>query len=367
MGDASLENVRFESSATFRGTIFDGGTSGETSAANFDESEFHFDATFEECEFRTASFIETEFRSDAGFKDARFVQKMSFQAAPKDEYALVDMTRAELNVGYIKQPNSGATFYDLTETTVRDITLEANRSDFELLDYFLFVETDFEGFDFSAHMRQLSRNNWNIHSFRYDEVAGDSDRNADQQTSLSMAELERTYLMAKNSADELGHRKAVAEFYIKEFTYRRKKNKRTLLHAGGETGAKKRLIAGGKWFGNLLLYETCGYGERIWRILYVSALVIVTWAILYLTVTEGTRGPGDVTTTGFDSVAQIFSSEGITTIGHALYFSLVTFTTLGYGDVQPIGPIARLLASFESFLGALLLALVVFVIGRRMA
>jgi voltage-gated potassium channel Kch len=66
-------------------------------------------------------------------------------------------------------------------------------------------------------------------------------------------------------------------------------------------------------------------------------------------------------------MSELFTPEGITSIGHTLYFSLVTFTTLGYGDVQPIGTTARLLASIESFLGALLLALVVFVIGRRMA
>jgi voltage-gated potassium channel Kch len=171
--------------------------------------------------------------------------------------------------------------------------------------------------------------------------------------------------MAKNSASESGHRKAASEFYIKEFIYRRKKNME--LFRDSTQDIKTRLEAGGKWFANWLLYETCGYGERLWRIVYISALVVVTWAMMYATITDGTQGPGDLRTSGFDSFSQIFSPEGAEIFGRTLYFSLVTFTTLGYGDVQPVGPVARTLASLESFIGALLVALVVFVIGRRMA
>ena len=50
---------------------------------------------------------------------------------------------------------------------------------------------------------------------------------------------------------------------------------------------------------------------------------------------------------------------------HSLYFSVVTFATLGYGDVQPIGNLVRALAGIESLLGSLLMALLVFVLTRR--
>jgi voltage-gated potassium channel Kch len=53
--------------------------------------------------------------------------------------------------------------------------------------------------------------------------------------------------------------------------------------------------------------------------------------------------------------------------GLNLYFSVVTFTTLGYGDIRPIGTTARFLAGLESFVGALMVALVVFVLGRRVS
>jgi hypothetical protein len=49
----------------------------------------------------------------------------------------------------------------------------------------------------------------------------------------------------------------------------------------------------------------------------------------------------------------------------SLYFSGMTFSTLGYGDLQPATWTVRLFATVESFIGALLTALLVFVLGRR--
>jgi len=48
-----------------------------------------------------------------------------------------------------------------------------------------------------------------------------------------------------------------------------------------------------------------------------------------------------------------------------LYFSVATFTTLGYGDMSPVG-ISRLIAASEAFLGAFILALFVVVFVKKM-
>jgi hypothetical protein len=45
--------------------------------------------------------------------------------------------------------------------------------------------------------------------------------------------------------------------------------------------------------------------------------------------------------------------------GNALYFSLCTLTTLGYGDIVPVSPVARMLAALESVIGQLYLAVLV--------
>ncbi|MSR60218.1 MAG: potassium channel protein [Planctomycetaceae bacterium] len=50
------------------------------------------------------------------------------------------------------------------------------------------------------------------------------------------------------------------------------------------------------------------------------------------------------------------------------YFSFTTLTTLGYGDIEPISPIARALACFEAILGQFYLAvLVAGLVGLRFA
>jgi len=51
--------------------------------------------------------------------------------------------------------------------------------------------------------------------------------------------------------------------------------------------------------------------------------------------------------------------------GRALYFSIITFTTLGYGDIQPTPGWGSALTATEAILGGIMMALTVLVIGRK--
>ena len=42
--------------------------------------------------------------------------------------------------------------------------------------------------------------------------------------------------------------------------------------------------------------------------------------------------------------------------GSLLYFSLVTLSTLGYGDISPVTPTTRILSALEAVTGTLYLA-----------
>lgn len=53
-------------------------------------------------------------------------------------------------------------------------------------------------------------------------------------------------------------------------------------------------------------------------------------------------------------------------LSNSVYISLVTFTTLGFGDYRPIGS-AKVFLAIEALLGATLIALFVNAFGRRMA
>ena len=53
------------------------------------------------------------------------------------------------------------------------------------------------------------------------------------------------------------------------------------------------------------------------------------------------------------------SMTPVNTAGQTLYFSVVTITTLGYGDMCPDKPLGLFLTSVEPIMGIVLLVLVV--------
>ena len=108
------------------------------------------------------------------------------------------------------------------------------------------------------------------------------------------------------------------------------------------------------------------YGTSPTRVVTSSTVLMVFCAILYpltggLRTASGTyaleQPVQDIATATPGQLAQIFYN--------GLYFSVVTFATLGYGDMQPIEPVARAIAGVESLLGSVLMALLVFVLTRR--
>jgi hypothetical protein len=42
-----------------------------------------------------------------------------------------------------------------------------------------------------------------------------------------------------------------------------------------------------------------------------------------------------------------------------VYYSIVTITSLGYGDILPISPLARMVAGFEAIVGVLYIAIMI--------
>jgi voltage-gated potassium channel Kch len=54
-----------------------------------------------------------------------------------------------------------------------------------------------------------------------------------------------------------------------------------------------------------------------------------------------------------------FTTELAGNFSTALYFSLATVTTLGYGDVTPVAPFARIWAVLEAVVGLLYVAVLI--------
>jgi len=73
------------------------------------------------------------------------------------------------------------------------------------------------------------------------------------------------------------------------------------------------------------------------------------WAIFYLLLIE-------VIPTSFSGIELTTWKANLPDV---IYFSFVTLTTLGYGDVLPISPLARFLVYMESIVGVFYMAIVV--------
>ncbi|MFT5759089.1 MAG: hypothetical protein ACI9LM_003838 [Alteromonadaceae bacterium] len=103
----------------------------------------------------------------------------------------------------------------------------------------------------------------------------------------------------------------------------------------------------------------CGYGEAPLRIIGISMLIILICAMLYTF--TGLNYQGTVLAySNNQSSAQNFDF-----FLSCIYYSVVTFTTLGYGDFTPVG-VSRAIAAFEAFTGSFTLALFVVVFVKKM-
>ena len=94
------------------------------------------------------------------------------------------------------------------------------------------------------------------------------------------------------------------------------------------------------------------FGTSIRRILFSITIVLLFFSFLYYLL--------DIVNT-----KSIMLNRSLTTYCDYLYFSIVTFITIGYGDLAPLHWIARLLACFEGFLGVFLIAYMTIAVFRK--
>lgn len=103
----------------------------------------------------------------------------------------------------------------------------------------------------------------------------------------------------------------------------------------------------------------CGYGEEPLRVVIFSNVIIFAFAILYFF--AGVLFSGDLLVYQYDAGFD----QNCVTFFNSLYFSVVTFTTLGYGDLTPLG-LSRFFAACEALIGSFTLALFVVVFVKKM-
>ena len=183
-----------------------------------------------------------------------------------------------------------------------------------------------------------------------DELDGIDDESYLQRAQAAIWTYREIRTLHENNALPIEARR----YYLDEKDMRRRAD----WHEGNYATALK--AEGSRW--------VTGYGMSHWRVLGTSAALILLCAALY-PLTGGIQETvgSDTTTWTLESPKDAPPFWLAHILVRSLYFSVITFSTLGYGDIRPIGTVARWLAGAESLLGSILMALLVFVLTRRIS
>ena len=353
-GDSVFTNAVFGGTTTFRGAVFNGGTNHLADDAVFENATFVGGVDFSDVTCTSADFTGVAFKASADFADAEFTDSLRLKAMSFGDDTYLDFTEATIAEGRIVQPEDGWVRFDLTRSTIGDVELSAEdpTDERELLDYVRFCDTTFEGFTFSDHTDYLDRNDWNLHSF--------DDGTCPYEFAVEMTPdvVEKTYLKAKNSASSQSNVKAAGEFRVK----RQQHARRTFF--GIASDSTEALLTRGRnalrGIENLFLGISCGYGLRLYRITTVFVLFPLFAGLLF-----AVGGTPFETGAGQVAVTELATLEGLRTLGLNLYFSYITFLTIGYGNIGPIGPGARLVSAFLVYMNVILAGLFLYALIKR--
>jgi len=363
---AYFENAKFTGGANFWNADFSGdayfGYAKFLDVPNFMKATFSGNSNFREATFsrepnvREADFSETTFSGktsfegatfsgEANFMKATFSGKTSFEGATFSGNA--NFERAELTGKFEFIPEKSETII-LENTYFSDnVRIKGDMSKCS------FANSNIERVDMTDSV-------WNVENKPKDSYKIWEERQG--ELTFNWKELEGIYRRLKQSSQQFGDTDAAGKFYYREMECKRKQPR-------GFT----------KWFWSVIFKVSCGYGEKPENVIIISAFIIFASSLAFFEYgieLLGSQVLDDIppriisydfriNITGITWFIANFWKVIIDWI-ECLYTSVITFTTLGYGDVHPIG-YSRIVASAEAGLGIFLTALFVFVFTRKMS
>lgn len=301
--DAKFERVKFHGEVRFAGTKF--------KYVNFRETEFYGEARFNGTSFRKkASFLRTRFEGGADFKGVLFGGDAEFDKAQLWPTSRISVALAKGRLSF-----AGANLENVSLTP-----LKLHRS----------ASIDFTG----ALLRNTQMKREDIK----DNIADEREKHFSKAREI--------YLLLKNNFHSIGRYNDESWAFRKEKEMERK----SYFHRWSFL----------KWLGSMFLNILYGYGEKPLRVIRSVLIEIVVFAFLFMIL-------------GIRTAEKVVLRHNILELKNlpwrdlldCLYFSTVTFTTLGYGDFRPLEGWSRLIAGVEAFTGAFMMALFVYTFARR--
>lgn len=364
-GNVSFEGAIFQSDALFghRTDLFfkDLGRLKYDSSLSFDNAEFRNAASFDNLDFDGnvsfksarffywSEFIGLEFKDQVSFEDAHFLRctdsrdkrrnLVRFQEVKFDEKATFTNCQFDCIAKFIKND-----FKDQAEFRKAEFNEEVMIERTNRFHDRLFLDKSYKSF---------SRPEDAIVPYRFAKQtahhAGDS-------------RMEGNYHFQEQCSANKTELKSITWEYVKKHPWK---------GLGRLIAACFELVIGNGIY---------GYGEKTHRILVAAMVVILFCSGLFFVfegINYGSLPVDNLTTVGAKNYA--FEAVEYPTVecrledgmsrdwryaGNCLYFSVVTFTTLGYGDFQPY-PGMRWLSATEAALGAALMAMFIVSLSRK--
>ena len=175
-------------------------------------------------------------------------------------------------------------------------------------------------------------------------------KNGDIQIALEKyKEAEDIYRTIKISMQSQTLGDDAGTFFIREMTAKRKQFKK---FSASRIGSK-------------IIELTTGYGEKMGNIGFTIIGIILVCMVLY-----GIEGVKYGDPINGDRIIGFFTEDiqkyGIlNTLGNLFYFSVVVYSTVGFGEMLPIGLIGKSVMIFEGIAGGLVLAILIIALYKK--
>lgn len=260
---------------------------------------------FSECVFnKKANFSYFKFKSLVNFENVKFNNRVDFKGA--EFYDNCILNRAIFNKKFI-----GDKIFKGAKFKGQDFVIK-NSVNFPRMD----------GINFEDHSKVIFDNNeYKKEDYRHGKL---------------------NYRIARNQALKIGDYERIGHYYYNERYYSGK-----LMKPSDYPKYSEYL---GERFFDLLAKYTTGYGEKPWNILIIIIAIISVFAFFYLFL--GVENlEHELISLNLNNLTQYSINDILGKYIDLWYFSMVTFATLGYGDLIVVTALGKFIASIEVLLG----------------
>jgi len=369
-------NITIFENANFRKTTFNG-------CANFKGATFEAGAYFTGATFNgPAFFSRATFKTGSTFTGTTFKENAYFTFATFNGYAIFDKANFKGDVSfYLKNL---LTYLSLNEAKVfpgKKLSIDVNNGKNNIY----FKRAYLENACLNLELCEDVFIDLTDTLLRNTKIKKDQIKNhIFQEKEKNFSEAQEIYLFLKNNFHSIGRYDDESWAFQKEKEMERSSysfGSFTKIKENKEKKSKFALFFNWlqnkkfrKWLNLCFFNAIYGYGEKPQNVIFSAIFIIILFSVFFSFL--GINSP-EIIEMKSPTVQEIFNSNSeIISKGNlinkttnyyidCLYFSAITFTTLGYGDFRPLEGCGRIFAGSEAFIGAIMMALFVYTFARR--